>query len=216
MSDNTLDTNEDTGASETNQAAKTYTQEEFDRHMAGLKRKFEKKYEGIDVEEYRSLKAQQEQAATEQSMKRGEFEKILQEKISAKDAEIQRRDSIIKEYKIDMPLLNAAAKFRAVNAEQVKALLKSNVRLNPEGEVEVVDDKGTVRYTDSGTPFTVDDLVKTFLDSSPHFVQPTVATTNTKSNVAAGNPKMVDVASLDLRNPEHRKKYKELTSKKVR
>lgn len=212
MSDQTLE-NEDTGASENNQAAKTYTQEEFDKHMAGLKRKFEKRYEGIDVEEYRALKAQQEQAQTEQSLKRGEFEKILQEKISAKDAEIQKRDSIIKEYKIDVPLTSAAAKFRAINVEQVTSLLKNNVRLNTEGEVEVVDVKGTVRYSDKGTALSVDDLVKEFLDSNPHFVQPTVATTNTKSNVAATSSGKVDVASLDLRNPEHRKKYKELTKK---
>lgn len=212
MSDQTLE-NEDTGASENNQATKTYTQDEFDRHMAGLKRKFEKKYEGIDVEEYRALKAQQEQAATEQSMKRGEFEKILQESLSKKDAEIQKRDSIIKEYKIDVPLTSAAAKFRAINVEQVTSLLKNNVRLNTEGEVEVVDVKGTVRYSDKGTALSVDDLVKEFLDSNPHFVQPTVATTNTKSNVAATSSGKVDVASLDLRNPEHRKKYKELTKK---
>lgn len=212
MSDQTLE-NEDTGTSENNQATKTYTQEEFDKHMAGLKRKFEKKYEGVDIEEYRTLKQQQEQAQQEQSMKRGEFEKILQESLSKKDAEIQKRDSIIKEYKIDVPLTNAAAKFRAINAEQVKALLKTNVRLNNEGEVEVVDVKGTVRYSDSGNALSVDDLVKEFLDSNPHFVQPTAATTNSKSNVAAASSGKVDVASLDLRNPDHRKRYAEAKKK---
>lgn len=209
MSDNTL-VNEDTGTSENTQATKTYTQEDFDRHMAGLKRKFEKKYEGVDIEEYRSLKQQQEQVQQEQAMKRGEFEKILQESLSKKDQEIQKRDSIIKNYKIDVPLTNAAAKFRAVNVEQVTQLLKGNVRLNEDGEVEVIDAKGTVQYNDSGNLVTVDDYVKSWLDLNPHFVQPTVATTNSKSNVANASSQVVDVASLDMKNPEHRKRYAEL------
>jgi hypothetical protein len=214
MSDNTL-VNEDTGASENNQAAKTYTQEEFDKHMAGLRASMQKKFEKTlsdlgDIEELKTLKQTAEQAKQEQAMKRGEFERILQESLSKKDLEIQKRDSIIKEYKIDVPLTNAAAKFQAVSAEQVKALLKSNIRLNEEGEVEVVDVKGTVRYSDSGSPLSVDDLVKEFLDSNPHFVRPTAATTATKSSIAANSSGKVDINALDMKNPADRKKYAEL------
>jgi hypothetical protein len=217
MSDNTL-VNEDTGASEQNQAEKTYTQKDVDDMMARMKSSLQKKllkpYEDLgDPEELRQLREQALKAQQEQQMKRGEFEKILQESLSKKDAEIQKRESIIKEYKIDVPLTNAAAKLRAVNAEQVKALLKQNVRLNNDGEVEVVDVKGTVRYTDSGTPLSVDDLVKEFLDSNPHFVAPTAATTNTKSNIAASSSGKVDVASLDMKNPAHRKLYAEAKAK---
>jgi len=146
-------------------------------------------------------------------VKRGEFEKVLQESLSKKDAEIQKRDSIIKEYKIDTPLTNAAAKFRAVNAEQVKSLLKGNVRLGAEGDVEVVDHNGTVRYNDSGNILSVDDLVKEFLDSNPHFVQPTVATSSTKSSIAQSTSGKVDLTTLDMKNPEHRKRYAEAKAK---
>ena len=108
-----------------------------------------------------------------------------------------------------MPLLSAAAQYRAVNAEQVKSLLASNLRLNDEGEVEVVDSKGSVRYKDSGEAMGVSDLVREFLDSNPHFVQPTPSTTNTKSShaVTAGNG--IDISKLDMKNPEHRKLYAE-------
>ena len=219
VSDPTLveNQNEETGSSSQAQA-KTYTQEEFDRHMAGLKssiaRKYEKQLADLgDLDELRQLKAKAEQAQVEQAMKRGEFEKILQESLSKKDAEIQKRDQVIQQYKIDVPLTNAAAKFRAVNAEQVKSLLKSHVRLNAEGEVEVLDSKGTVRYSDSGTPLQVDDLVKEFLDSNPHFQLPTAATTNTKSNIASSASGKVDLSALDMRNPEHRKKYAEAKNK---
>ena len=219
MSDNTL-VNEDTGASENNQAAKTYTQEEFDRHMAGLKASMQKKFEKTlgelgDLDELRALKQTAEQARQEQAMKRGEFEKILQESLSKKDLEIQKRDSIIKEYKIDVPLTNAAAKYRAVNAEQVKTLLRNNIRLNEDGEVEVCDEKGSVRYNDSGVPLTVEDLVKDFIGSNPHFALPTAATTATQSNIAAIGSGKVDINALDMKNPSDRKKYAEAKAKGI-
>jgi hypothetical protein len=216
MSDNTLELNtevtETPALAETQaQATKTYTQEEFDRHMAGLKASIQKKYEKTfaelgDIDELRALKQQSEKARTEEAMKKGEFEKILQDLAAKKDSEISKRDAKIKEYQINMPLLSAAAKYRAVAPEQVKSLLNSNLRLSDDGEVEVVDQRGTVRYNDQGAPLGVEDLVREFLDSNPHFVAATPATTNTKSsNQIAGNG--VDLSKLDMKNPEHRKIY---------
>lgn len=196
------------------QATKTYTQEEFDRHMAGLKsslaKKYEKQYADLgDPEELRALKTEAEKRQQEQQIKRGEFEKTLQELAAKKDAEILKRDSIIKEYKVNTPLLSAAAQYKAVNAEQVKSLLANNVRLNGDGEVEVVDEKGLVRYNDSGEPLGVTDLVKEWLDKNPHFVQSSPATTNTKTSISNPGPGKVDVTKLDMKNPEHRKLYAE-------
>ncbi len=195
-------------------ATKTYTQEEFDRHMAGLKSSLSKKYEKVlgelgDLDEIRALKADAEKRQQEQQIKRGEFEKTLQDLAAKKDAEIQKRDSIIKEYKVNTPLLSAAAKYNAVNAEQVKSLLATNVRLNNDGEVEVIDSKGAVRYTDSGAPLDVDSLVREFLDQNAHFKLAAPSTTNTKSNISAGDSKKFDINKLDMKNPEHRKAYAE-------
>jgi ribonucleotide reductase alpha subunit len=218
MSDNTLvDDMGTVPAGETAnqaQATKTYSQEEVDNMMARMKGSLEKKllkpYADLgDPEELRALRTEAEKRAQEQQIKRGEFEKTLQELAAKKDQEIQKRDSVIKEYKINTPLLSAAAQFRAVNAEQVKALLSQNVRLNQDGEVEVVDTKGSVRYKDNGTPLAVDDLVREFLDSNPHFVAATPATTNSKSNVADVKTSKLDISNLDMKNPEHRKLYQE-------
>ena len=214
MSDNTLQHEGTVPSDETeNQAAatKTYTQDEVDNMMARMKGSLQKKllkpYEDLgDPDELRTLKTEAEQKRQAEAIKRGEFEKTLQELAAKKDAEIQKRDSIIKDYRVNMPLLSAAAKYNAVNAEQVKALLNNNLRLNTEGEVEVVDSKGSVRYNDKGEPLIVDDLVREFLDSNPHFKLANPATTNTKSShssSAAG----VDFSKLDMKNPEHRKIY---------
>lgn len=218
MSENTLvnDTVTDTtGATENQaQAAKTYTQEEVDNMMARMKGSLQKKllkpYEDLgDPDELRQLREEAQKRQTEQQIKRGEFEKTLSELAAKKDAEISKRDSIIKEYKVNSPLLSAAAKYRAVNAEQVKQLLASNVRLNGEGEVEVVGQDGSVRYSDSGAPMAVEDLVKEWLDQNPHFVSAAPSTTNTKSNVSSGSPGKLDITKLDFKNPEHRKIYAE-------
>jgi len=196
------------------QAAKTFTQDEVNailaRTKSQLEKKFASKYEDLgDPEELRSIKTEWEKKQQEQAIKRGEFEETLKSMAAKKDLEIQKRDSVIKEYKINTPLLSAAAQFRAVNAEQVKSLLSQNVRLNQDGEVEVVDPKGSVRYKDNGSPLAVEDLVREFLDSNPHFVQPTPSTTNTKSNLTPGKGEKFDLAKLDMRNPEHRALYKE-------
>ena len=224
MSDTNIGTNDATDAANLDlenqaQATKTYSQEEVDNMMARMKGSLQKKllkpYEDLgDPDELRNLKSEAEKRQQEQQIKRGEFEKTLQELAAKKDSEIQKRDSVIKEYKVNTPLISAAAQYKAVNAEQVKALLSNQVRLNSEGEVEVVDHSGSVRYNDAGTPLGVDDLVREFLDSNPHFVQSAPSTTNTKSSHTTQVSSGVDISKLDMKNPEHRKIYAEYQRKK--
>lgn len=196
-------------------ATKTYSQQEVDDMMARMKGSLQKKllkpYEDLgDPDELRNLKTEAEQRQQEQQIKRGEFEKTLQELAAKKDAEIQKRDGVIKEYKVNTPLLSAAAQYRAVNAEQVKSLLSNNVRLNADGEVEVVDSKGSVRYNDAGEALGVNDLVREFLEQNPHFVASAPATTNTKSSHSTvGSNNKIDISKLDMKNPEHRKLFAE-------
>jgi hypothetical protein len=194
-------------------ATKTYSQDEVDNMMARMRGSLEKKllkpYQDLgDPEELRTLREEATKRQTEQQIKRGEFEKTLQDLAAKKDSEIQKRDAIIKDYRVNAPLVNAAAKFRAVAPEQVKSLLINNVRLNGDGEVEVVDAKGSVRYTDNGTPLAVEDLVQEFLLGNPHFVSATPATTNTKSSIS-NSAKSLDITKLDMKNPEHRALYRE-------
>jgi hypothetical protein len=217
MSDNTLVNDKATDATDVNSesqapATKTYTQQEVDNMMARMKGSLEKKllkpYEDLgDPDELRALRTEAERRQQEQQVKKGEFETVIKELAAKKDAEIQKRDSIIKEYKVNVPILSAAAKYNAVNADQVKALLSNNVRLNESGDVEVVDAKGTVRYTDKGDALQVEDLVKEFLDSNPHFKLANPTTANTKSNISQPAGAKIDISKLDMRNPEHRKQY---------
>jgi hypothetical protein len=214
MSENTL-ASDDTGSSEnTNQATeKTYSQKEVDDMMARTKsavqKKISSKYEDLgDPDELRQLKSDYEQRKLEEQKKRGEFDEIIKSLAAKKDEEIRKRDEIIKSYTVDLPLVNAAAQYGSVNPKQVQALLKSNLRLSDSGEVEVLDDKGTVRYSDKGQPFRVEELVKEFLDANPHFKSAGPSTTQSKSNVSQSREK-VDISKLDMRNPSDRAIYKE-------
>ena len=81
---------EATGATETkqiqeeqvNQAEKLFKQEDVDRIIANRLKQAERKYDGVDVEEYRSLKSQAEQAKEKQMIKKEQFEQLLQKQKS--------------------------------------------------------------------------------------------------------------------------------------
>ena len=214
MTDLTTDTAATEAATETTQeqVAKTYTEEEFNSHMAGLKKsitaKFEKQFAELgDLNELKTLKTQAEKQKQEEAIKRGEFEQILQDMAAQKDAEIQEKNKIIEEYTVNTPLLNAAATYKAVNPNQVVQLIRNQVRLGENGQAEVVDGNGVQRYDGKGNPITVDALVQEFLSSNPHFVAAAPATTNTKSAVNGASLESFDLADLDLSNPENRKLY---------
>jgi hypothetical protein len=216
MSEESLETVAATEApanAETQVAAKTYTEEEFNNHMAGLKKsmsaKFEKQLSELgDLEELKQIRANAEKQRQEEAIKRGEFEKILQDMAAKKDAEIAEKNRVIEEYTVNTPLLNAAAQYRAVNPQQVVQLIRNQVRLSENGQAEVVDANGVARYDDKGNGLTVDALVQEFLSANPHFVAAAPSTTNTKSAVSGSNGlDNFDISRLDLTNPEHRKLY---------
>jgi hypothetical protein len=222
MTDNSL-ANEDTGSLDNNNQAqtntpKTYSEDEVNDMMARMKgsltKKLTKQYEDLgDPEELRTLKQDSERRKLDEQKKRGEFDRIIQELAEKKDQEIRKRDEIIRNYSIDVPLVNAAAQFRSVNPDQVKQLLKPSLRLNDNGEVEVLDDKGSVKYNDKGTPYRVDDLVKDFLNSNPHFVQAPPSTTQGRSNIGQA-PEKLDLSKLNMKDANQRRMFKEAMSKK--
>lgn len=215
MSDEIMETQTDaTDAPQQSQATeqKMYSQTDFDRHMSGLRKsltdKFEKQFAELgDINELKALKATAEKQKHEEAIKAGQFEDLMKDLAQKKDAEIAKRDNIIREYRIDAPLMNAAAKHRSVNPEQVKSLLKNQITLGDDGDVFVTDANGVVKYKDDGSKFGVDDLVETFLQANPHFKQPTPASTGSKSSVEPGNSSEFSLDALDMKNPEHRKRY---------
>jgi hypothetical protein len=213
MTEQNIGNNEGTEPSNETQATiKTFTQDEVNAILAKTKSQLEKKYASKyedlgDPEQLKQIVSEHQKIQQEQQLKRGEFDRVIQELASKKDAEIQKRDKIIESFKVETPIVDAAARYKAVNPDQVKALIRNQVRLSQDGEVEVLDEKGSVRYDDSGKPVSVDSFVQSWLQSNPHFVSAAPATTNTRSNVTGNTINRVDISKLDMKNPEHRKIY---------
>jgi hypothetical protein len=201
------------------EVSKTYTADEFNNAMASVRKKTEsnvlKKFEDVDVQHYRELVQKEEAMKLEEQKKRGEFEKILKETAEKKDQDIQQLRSQLNSVKVDGALLNSASKHKAINPDQVVRLVKDKVRLNDAGDVEVIGDNGTPRYTDSGELMGVDQYVNEFLSQNTHFVQAGPSGSGATSNTNAKSVQEVDPSKLDLNDPQQRRIYKDMKQKNV-
>jgi len=210
----TTDTEANTSEQQSTQDTK-FSQEDVDKivadRIARERRKFEKRYEGIDVDTYKELTAKQEKEREDRLKAKGEFEKVLKETVEKKYSTIQSLQNQISSIKVDGALLDTASKYRAISPNQVVQLLKNQVKLNESGDVEVVDAKtGQTRYGEDGTHLTIDGLVKEFLTSSPHFVQAGPAGSGTTSKRGeSGAGENLDISKLDMTKPEDRQRYAE-------
>jgi hypothetical protein len=190
---------------------KTFTQDELNAIVAKRIAAEQKKFDGIDMNEYRELKAQKEKQETDRLMKREEFDKLLKQTKERFDTETITLRSELHKVKIDGALLNAASKNKAVNPEHVAQLLKNNVKLDETGNPVVLNGDGEVRYnTDTAEPYTIDELVNEFLSSNPYFMPGGPSGTGSQSNTQTQSSKSMDLSQLDLTRPDHRQLYKKM------
>ena len=216
MTDETIGTtasHEETESSaeiNTTQAERTFSQDEVDAIVKARLAKQSKKYDDINITEYRSLKADQEQQRLEEQKKRGEFEQILQSQKADFDSKLSSVKSKLHSVQVDGALLKAAGGRNAVNPEQVATLLRNRVALNDEGDVNVLNDNGEIMYdNNTAAPLTVETLVNDFLDASPHFLRAGPSGSGSIGTVGESTTNEVDISKLDMTNPAHRAKYAE-------
>jgi len=191
---------EATAESQEATSEKSFSQSEVERiveqRLARERKKFEKQIEGVDLNEARRLLEEKEAADLERQKERGEFEQILKKTAEKKDVEIQNLRSRLHSTLIDGEVMNAAVRNNAVSPEQVSSLLRSNIRLGEDGNVEVLDANGSPRYNDSGESLTVGELVEEFLTANPHFVRASGGGTGSKGNAGGSTQKPASVADM--------------------
>ena len=185
-----------------------------ERRLAREKSKYEKMYSGIDPEQARKLLQEKENKEMEDQKARGEFEKILKEQAEKSNKEIAGLRSEIEKVKVDGALLNAASKNSAINPEQVKDLLKGNVKLTDDGKVEILAENKQPMYNKDGDLKSIDEYVKDFITDNPHFQSATPSGSGSQANLGKVDAKPFNLADLDMTKPEDRKQYAEY--KKVR
>ena len=197
------------------QETKTFTQEELDRivadRVARTKRQYDKRLEGIDLDEARQLLQDRQTAEIEKQKERGEFEEILKATVQKKDQEIHTYKQRLAHQLVDGALLEAASRNNAVSAEQVSQLLRGSVRLSEDGNAEVYDANGTPRYNDQGEPLSVNELVGDFLTANPHFVKASSGGAGSQGAVGGGSTnKPLSYSDLVAMGDEGQRIYREM------
>jgi len=192
----------------------TFTQEHVDyivkERLAKERASIYKKLDVEDLETAIQAVQNQKQAEEKTKIQKGEFEQILKEKSEEFNKKYSSLESELKDIKINKSLLSSASKNRAINPDQVVELLKSNIKLNETGNVEILDKNGIARYNNKGELLTTDELVSEFLTQNPHFVTATPSGSGTVSNVDRSElSKPFNLSELDMNNPADRKKYAE-------
>ena len=193
---------------------KTFTQDQLNNiiesRIMAERRKYEKKIQEEEQQKSELLKQKQ----LEEAKSKQELEKIMQERLAEKDKELERFRSEIKKEKVDNSILSVASQNKAINPEQVVSLLKSEINLADDGRTEIVDNNGKIRYNAKGQPLTIEERVKEFLDSNPHFRQGSLSGTGSQSAIGGNSQKPRTIGDLDLNNPSDRKVYAEMRKAK--
>ena len=91
-----------------------------------------------------------------------------EELLKEKEEEINRLRGVVFDARVSKALVETAAKLNAVDPQQVAHLLKQFVILDEHLEPVVVDEEGRRRFTRSGSPMSIESLVKEFLAKFPH------------------------------------------------
>lgn len=191
-----------------------FTQDQLDKvissRLEAERRKYEKKLQEEEKQREEIIKEKQlEEAKTKQDL-----EKIMQERLKEKEEELSRYKNQIKKEKVDNSILSVASSYKAINPAQVVSLLKDEVKYTDDGRIEIVDNNSNIRYNSKGELLTIEDRVKEFLDSNPHFRQGSLSGSGSQSAIGGNTVKPFNLQALDLTKPEDRKAYAEYRKKR--
>ena len=186
---------------------KTFTQEEVNELIGKRVSQVNKKYENVDVDEYKALKSLKEQIEEEQLIKKEDFNGVLKKQKEKSDIEVSKLRTELESIKIDGALIDAASKAKSVAPDHVAQLLRKNIKLDDNGNVIVTDSEGKQRYTDNADPMNVDHLVEEFLSKNQYFKSAGPSGAGSTGNTQNIDPQSLDLSQLDMNNAEHRKVY---------
>ena len=193
---------------------KTFTQEQIDNiiktRLEAEQRKTQKILEAEASQKSELLKEQQ----LKEAKSKADIEKIMQDRLSEKDIEINKYKDQMKKEKVDNSILSIANEHKAINAGQVVSLIKNEIKYNDDGRIEILDNNSNVRYNSQGELLTIEDRVKEFLDSNPHFRQGSLSGSGSQSAIGGKTVKPFNLQDLDLTKPEDRKTYQEYRKKR--
>ena len=183
-------------------------EDKIKERLARERRKIYKELGTEDINVAKSALKEKQEKELEIKKQRGEFDEIIKQQADKSNAEIKTLKSQLEQIKITDSLLNSASKHKSNVPDQVVKLLRSQVKLNDEGKVEVLAENNQPRYNTKGELLSVDEYVQEFLTQNPHFQSATPSGSGSQGNVDRVNANQpFKIADLDMSNPEDRKKY---------
>jgi len=187
----------------------------IEKRLVRERAKFEKKFSGIDPDEARKLLEEKEAKELDMQKQRGEFDKVLKETVSKKEAEISQYKAELQKVRIDDALIKVASEYQAIKPDQVVNLLKSKVQLGADGNPEIIGDNNAPMYNGNGELLSINEYVGQFLDDNPHFRVATPSGAGSRSSVGGDTPKPLNLAELNMNNPDDKAKYAEYRKEKL-
>ena len=124
--------------------------------LARERRKIFKELGTEDLNVAKSALEEKEAKELEIKKQRGEFDEIIKTQADKSNSEIANLKKQLEQIKVNDSLLSSASKHKANVPDQVVQLLKSNVKLNDEGKVEILAENNQPRYNTKGELLSVD------------------------------------------------------------
>ena len=188
----------------------------LEKRLVRERAKFEKRFSGIDPDEARQLLEEKEAKELDMQKQRGEFDKVLKETVSKKEAEISQYKAELQKVRIDDALIKVASEYQAIKPEQVVNLLKNKVQLGEDGKPEIIGENNAPMYNDKGELLSINEYVGQFLDDNPHFRVATPSGAGSRSSVGGDTPKPLNLAELNMNDPADKAKYAEYRKEKFK
>ena len=182
-------------------------EEKIKERLARERRKIYKELGTEDLNVAKSALQEKEEKELEIKKQRGEFDDIIKTQAEKSNLEIKNLKTQLEQIKINDSLLSSASKHKANVPDQVVKLLRTNVKLNDEGKVEILAENQQPRYNTKGELLSVDEYVQEFLTQNPHFQSATPSGSGSVANVGKVDPKPFDIGALDMAKPEDRAKF---------
>lgn len=167
-------------------------------------RETESSFEGVDIEEYKTLKEKQKEIEEKKALEKGEYEKLISEKTASLSEKIKENEEQANKWKrkyeskvVDDEIKKIASANNAINNDDVITILKSqyNTAVDDDGKVKFY--KGEEIATDgNGNPITIDSAVKSLLDERSYLVKG--AENGAGNNGGTGKTAEKELNSLDL------------------
>ena len=163
-----------------------------------------------DLEQAKAIVEANKKFEEDKAIEKGKFDEVMKKRSQEYNEKLSKLEQELKNERIDKHLISVASKHGAINPDQIKALMKDEIRLSDEGKVEVVDKNGTPRYNKNGEPLTVEEAVQEFLTQNSHFQSATPSGSGSVSNVGKSNTnRTLNISDLDMSKSEDRKLYAE-------